>query len=45
MEASGIRARALNQARRRAINLFGDKYPDNNESKDIFLQADGLEIR
>ena len=44
METSGIRARALNQARRRAINPFGVKYPDNNEPKDIFLQADGLEI-
>ena len=43
IETSGIRARALNQARRRAINPFGDRYPDNNEPKDIFLQADGLE--
>ena len=44
METSGIRTRALNQACHRAINPFGDKYPDNNEPKEIFLQADGLEI-
>jgi hypothetical protein len=33
-----------NRARRLAVNPFGDQYPDNDETKEIFLQADGLEI-
>ncbi|KAF8221027.1 hypothetical protein L208DRAFT_1447643 [Tricholoma matsutake] len=29
-------------ARRLAINPFGDQYPDDNSTKEIMLQADGL---
>jgi hypothetical protein len=29
-------------ARRLAINPFGDQYPDDNSTKDIVLQAEGL---
>jgi hypothetical protein len=32
------------RARRLAVNPFGDQYPDNDETKEIFLQADGLGI-
>ena len=32
------------EAHRRALNPFGHKYPDNDETKEIFLEADGLEI-
>jgi hypothetical protein len=44
METSGIRVNKPSEARRRAFNPFGDKYPDNDEIKEIFLEADGLEI-
>jgi hypothetical protein len=33
-----------NRARRLAVNPFGDQYPDNDDTKEIILQADGLEI-
>ncbi|KAH9986386.1 hypothetical protein BJV77DRAFT_951119 [Russula vinacea] len=33
-----------NDARRRALNPFGNKYPDDDKTKEIFLQADGMEI-
>jgi Family of unknown function (DUF6540) len=33
-----------NDARRRALNPFGTKYPDDDKTKEIFLQADGMEI-
>lgn len=44
METSEIRANKHSEARRRAFNPFGDKYPDNDEIKEIFLEADGLEM-
>ncbi|KAF9234105.1 hypothetical protein BU15DRAFT_53045 [Melanogaster broomeanus] len=32
-------------ARRLAINPYGDQYPDNNSTKEVVLQADGLEAQ
>ena len=31
-------------ARRLAINPYGDKYPDDNTTKEVVLQADGLVV-
>ena len=33
----------MSAARRRAINPWGDEYPDDDSTKEIVLQADGLE--
>lgn len=33
---------AVAAARRRAINPYGDKYPDDDSTKEIVLQAEGL---
>ena len=44
METSGNRAKKPSEARRRAFNPFGDRYPDNDETKEVFLEADGLGI-
>ena len=44
METSGTQANKPSEARRRAFNPFGDRYPDNDEMKEILIEADGLEI-
>jgi hypothetical protein len=41
---SRTQAKEPSRARRLALNPFGDQYPDNDETKEIFLQADDLEI-
>jgi len=33
--------KGASEARRLAVNPFGDKYPDDDKTKDIVLQADG----
>ncbi|KAI0628602.1 hypothetical protein C8Q77DRAFT_1281176 [Trametes polyzona] len=33
---------SIAEARRKALNPFGDQYPDDNTEKEIVLQADGL---
>jgi len=32
------------EARRRALNPFGDKYPDDDSIKEVVLEADGLVV-
>ena len=36
-------AKEPTDTRRRALNPFGTKYPDDDKTKEIFLQADGLD--